>query len=80
MENVSTVGVLMAPSISMDKDESGKVTDTTGYRRLIRSLLYLTASRPDIVFVVGVCARYQLAPKDAHLLVAKRIIKYLKGT
>ncbi|MCI29986.1 gag-pol polyprotein, partial [Trifolium medium] len=47
---------------------------------MIGSLLYLTASRPDIAFAVGVCARYQAAPKMSHLTQVKRIIKYVSGT
>ncbi|XP_075109779.1 secreted RxLR effector protein 161-like [Nicotiana tabacum] len=47
---------------------------------MIGSLLYLTASRPDIVFSVGLCARFQANPKESHLVVVKRILRYLKGT
>jgi len=47
---------------------------------MIESLLYLTASRPDIVFSVGLCARFQTAPKESHLIAAKRIFRYLVGT
>ncbi|CAM8877595.1 unnamed protein product [Rhodiola kirilowii] len=47
---------------------------------MIGSLLYLTASRPDIAYPVGVCARYQADPKESHLLQVKRIIKYVCGT
>ena len=51
----------------------------TLYRSIIRSLLYLTASRPDIAFSVGVCARYQAAPKESHMTAVKRIIRYING-
>ncbi|XP_033510688.1 secreted RxLR effector protein 161-like [Nicotiana tomentosiformis] len=44
------------------------------------SLLYLTSSRPDIVFSVGLCARFQVNPKESHLKAVKRILIYLKGT
>jgi hypothetical protein len=47
---------------------------------MIGSLLYLTASRPDISFSVGVCARIQANPKESHLTTVKRIIKYVKDT
>ncbi|XP_075096243.1 secreted RxLR effector protein 161-like [Nicotiana tabacum] len=50
------------------------------YRDIIGSLLYLTASRPDIVFSVGHCVRFQSNPKESHLKAAKRILRYLKGT
>jgi len=64
----------------MDDDAVGKNVDQTKYRGLIGSLLYLTASGPDIMFVVCLCARYQANPKESHFKAAKRIMKYLKGT
>jgi len=63
-----------------DADEQGITVDQTKFRGLIGLLLYLTASRPDITFVVCMCARFQANPKESHLNVAKRILKYLKGT
>ncbi|KAK2378305.1 putative mitochondrial protein [Trifolium repens] len=62
------------------KDESGISVDQSQYRSMIGSLLYLTASRPDITFAVGVCARYQADPKVSHLAQVKRILKYVNGT
>jgi len=50
------------------------------YRGMIGSLLYLTASTPDIVFSVGLCARFQTNPKESYLQAVKRILRYLKGT
>ncbi|XP_070032461.1 secreted RxLR effector protein 161-like [Nicotiana tomentosiformis] len=50
------------------------------YRGMIGSLLYLTTSRPGIIFSVGICARFQANPKEIHLKVVKRILRYLKGT
>ncbi|XP_070011245.1 secreted RxLR effector protein 161-like [Nicotiana sylvestris] len=47
---------------------------------MIGSLLYLTASRSDIVFSVGLCARFQANPKESHLTPVKRILRYFKGT
>jgi len=64
----------------MDANEVGQPVDSTKYRRLIGSLLYLTVSRPNIQFDVCLCARFQGNPKESHLKVAKRILKYLKGT
>ncbi|GKC57656.1 hypothetical protein Tco_1085254 [Tanacetum coccineum] len=49
------------------------------YRSMIRSLMYLTSSRPDIMFAVCACARFQVTPKASHLHVVKRIFRYLKG-
>ena len=58
----------------------GKNVDSSLYRSMIGSLLYLTASRPDISCSVRVCARYQANPKESYIIVLKRIIKYVKGT
>ncbi|GKD22021.1 uncharacterized mitochondrial protein-like protein [Tanacetum coccineum] len=64
------------------KDEDGEEVDVHMYhiyRSMIGSLMYLTSSRPDIMFVVCICARYQVNPKVSHLHVVKRIFRYLKG-
>nr|XP_033508235.1 secreted RxLR effector protein 161-like [Nicotiana tomentosiformis] len=60
--------------------ELSSPVNQTLYRGIIGSLLYLTASRPDIVFSVGLCARFQSNPKESHLKAAKKILRYLKGT
>ncbi|KAJ9541915.1 hypothetical protein OSB04_028421 [Centaurea solstitialis] len=70
----------MAPPVSLDKDSKGKPVDVTLYRGMIGSLLYLTASRPDIMYSTCLCARYQAEPKESHLTAVKRIFRYLKGT
>jgi len=64
----------------LDLNEGGKSVDQTLYRSLIGSLLYLIASRPDIMFSVCMCARFQANPKESHLSVVKRILRYLKYT
>ena len=64
----------------MDADEVAQLVYSTNDRGLIGSLLYLTASRPDIQFGVCLCARFQANPKESHFKAAKRILKYLKGT
>nr|GEX02254.1 hypothetical protein [Tanacetum cinerariifolium] len=61
------------------KDEIGKDVDLHLYRSMIGSLMYLTASRPDIMFAVCACARHQVTPKECHLYAVKRIFRYLKG-
>nr|GEW54043.1 hypothetical protein [Tanacetum cinerariifolium] len=61
------------------KDGTGKDVDLHLYRSMIGSLMYLTASRPDIMFVVCACARHQVTPKECHLHAVKRIFRYLKG-
>nr|GEY00034.1 hypothetical protein [Tanacetum cinerariifolium] len=61
------------------KDKTGKDVDLHLYRFIIGSLMYLTASRPDIMFAVCACARHQVTPKECHLHTVKRIFRYLKG-
>ncbi|XP_017416525.1 secreted RxLR effector protein 161-like [Vigna angularis] len=70
----------IATNCYLDHDEAGKNVDQKMYRGMIMSLLYLTASRPDIMHSVCLCARFQSSPKESHLTVVKRILKYLKGT
>ncbi|XP_070005331.1 secreted RxLR effector protein 161-like [Nicotiana sylvestris] len=61
-------------------DETGSPMNQTMYSGIIGSLLYLTTSRPNIIFGMGLCARFQSNPKESHLKAAKRILRYLKGT
>nr|GEV34972.1 hypothetical protein [Tanacetum cinerariifolium] len=61
------------------KDGPGKDVKLHFYRSMIGSLMYLTTSRPDIMFVVCACARHQVTPKECHLYTVKRIFRYLKG-
>ena len=70
----------MSTACYLDKDEIGQSIDIKKYRGMIRSLLYLSASRPDIMFSVCMCARYQANPKESHLSAIKRIMRYLLGT
>nr|GEV63369.1 retrovirus-related Pol polyprotein from transposon TNT 1-94 [Tanacetum cinerariifolium] len=61
------------------KDPDGEDVDVHTYRSMIGSLMYLTSSRPNIMFVVCACARFQVTPKASHLHAVKRIFRYLKG-
>jgi len=80
MEDCKDVVTLITTNCLMDADEVGQQVDSTKYRGLIGSLLYLTTSRLDIKFGVCLCARFQSNPKESHFKAAKRILKYLKGT
>ncbi|GJR06136.1 retrovirus-related pol polyprotein from transposon TNT 1-94 [Tanacetum coccineum] len=70
----------MVPPNNLGPDLTGKSVNETSYRGMIGSLMYLTATRPDIQFSTVLCARYQSNPKESHLIVVKRILRYLKGT
>ncbi|KAJ9546528.1 hypothetical protein OSB04_019071 [Centaurea solstitialis] len=70
----------MAPPLSLDKDSKGKPVDVTHYRGMIGSLLYLTASRPDIMYSTCLCARYRAEPEESHLTAVKWIFRYPKRT
>ena len=70
----------MSSLAKLSLDAANVDVDPTLYRSMISSLLYLIASRPDIAFSVGVCAWFQATPKESHLTVVKRIIRYINGT
>ncbi|GJY64365.1 retrovirus-related pol polyprotein from transposon TNT 1-94 [Tanacetum coccineum] len=70
----------MVEKKKLDKDLQGKPVDATLYRGMIGSLMYLTSSRPDLIYAVCLCARYQAKPIEKHLHALKRIFRYLKGT
>ena len=80
MEDSAPAKTPMPTAVKLDQDKSGKNVDITAYRGMIGSLLYLTASRPDIMFATCLCARFQSDPKESHLIAVKRIFRYLKGT
>nr|KYP33754.1 Retrovirus-related Pol polyprotein from transposon TNT 1-94 [Cajanus cajan] len=80
MENAKSMATPMSTTCYLDKDEVGKSIDVKKYRGMIGSLLYLSASRPDIMFSVCFCARYQSNPKESHLSAVKRIMRYLLRT
>ncbi|GJW05828.1 hypothetical protein Tco_1568251 [Tanacetum coccineum] len=76
---VNTTSPPMEPNKALVKDEEADYIDVHLYRSMIGSLMYLTTSRPDIMFNVCACARFQVTPKVSHLHAVKRIFRYLKG-
>ncbi|GJY03068.1 putative ribonuclease H-like domain-containing protein [Tanacetum coccineum] len=76
---VKTASTQMETQKPLLKDEDGEEVDVHMYRSMIGSLMYLTSSRPDIMFAVCACARYRVNPKVSHLHAMKRIFRYLKG-
>nr|GEV70412.1 hypothetical protein [Tanacetum cinerariifolium] len=77
--SVKTASTPIETNKALLKDKKVKDMDVHLYRSMIGSLMYLTASRPDIMFAVYACARFQVTPKVSHLHVMKRIFRYLKG-
>ncbi|GKC75886.1 putative ribonuclease H-like domain-containing protein [Tanacetum coccineum] len=77
--DVKTASTPMETHKPLLKDTDGEDVDEHLYRSMIGSLMYLTSSRPDIMFAVCACARFQVNPKISHLHAVKRIFRYLKG-
>nr|GEW48480.1 retrovirus-related Pol polyprotein from transposon TNT 1-94 [Tanacetum cinerariifolium] len=80
LEDSKPMKTSMSFDTKLTKDEECESVDSNKYRGMIGSFLYLTASRPDIMFSVCLCARFQEAPKTSHLEAVKRIFRYIKGT
>nr|GEU73350.1 copia protein [Tanacetum cinerariifolium] len=78
--HVDSVDTPMVEKSKLDEDLQGKPVDTKLYCGMIGSLMYLTSSRPDLIYAVCLCARYQAKPIEKHLNAVKRIFLYLKGT
>ncbi|GJX07242.1 putative ribonuclease H-like domain-containing protein [Tanacetum coccineum] len=77
--SIRTVSSPMETNKALTKDENGEDVDVHLYRSMIGSLMYLTSSRPDIIFSVCACSRFQVQQKVSHLNAVKRIFRYLKG-
>ncbi|XP_070009592.1 secreted RxLR effector protein 161-like [Nicotiana sylvestris] len=80
MDGSKKIDTPTATDTKLDIDEPSSSVDQKLYRGMIGSLLYLTTSRPNIVFSVGLCARFQANTKESYLTAVKRILRYLKGT
>src|ERR1044071_4237691 len=80
MDSCKPMKTPISPATHLGPDSSGNKVEETLYRGMIGSLMYLMASRPDIVFSVCLCARFQSDPRESHLVAVKRIFRYLKGT
>jgi hypothetical protein len=78
MEDSKPVGTPMVTVCKLRKDDDSPDVDQSSYRSMIGNLLYITTSHLDIMYVVGMVARYQSAPKQSHFLAVKRIFTYLK--
>ena len=75
LESASSVRIPMSSNVKLTVDLLGKSVDSSLYRSMIGSLLYLITSRPDISYNVGVCVRYQAIPKESHMTALKKNYK-----
>jgi hypothetical protein len=80
MAELKPVSTPMSSTASLGPDEDGDAVDQREYRSMINSLLYLTVTRPDIQFVVGLCTRFQSSPRSSHRMAVQRVLRYLKHT
>jgi hypothetical protein len=80
MKDAKPVNTPMRTDGHLDLNKQGKSVDQKAYRSMIGSLLYICASRPDIMLSVCMCARFQSDPKECHLVAVKRILRYLVST
>ena len=80
MKNCNSVATPTEYGLKLLKNPGGKKIDSTFYKQIVGSLMYLTATRPDIMHAVSLISRYTESPTEFHLLAAKRILRYLKGT
>ncbi|XP_050889290.1 secreted RxLR effector protein 161-like [Lathyrus oleraceus] len=70
----------IVPGVKISSDADGVLGDETYYKQIVGSLMYLTSTRPDLMFATSLISRYMSKPTKLHLQIAKRILRYLKGT
>lgn len=80
MENCNPLHNPIVPGTKLTKDVTCEKVDSTFYKQIVGSLMYLTATRPDTMFVVSLISRFMESPTKMHLAAAKRVLRYLKGT
>jgi hypothetical protein len=80
MTELKSVSTPMSPTTSLGPDKDGEAVDHREYMSMIGSLLYLTTTRPDIQFTVGLCVRFQSSPRSSHRTIVQWVFRYLKHT
>nr|GEZ11451.1 retrovirus-related Pol polyprotein from transposon TNT 1-94 [Tanacetum cinerariifolium] len=80
MESSDSVDTPMVDKTKLGEDLQGTLVDSTRYHDMISFLMYLTSSRPDLVYAVCMCSRYKARPTEKHLHAVKQVFRYLKGT
>ena len=79
MEHSNSVSTPCLTGLKLSKEGEGKLVDPTMFRSLIENLIYLTATRPDIMFAISLVSRFMEKPFSNHWEAAKRILRYVKG-
>lgn len=80
MTNCNSASTPTESGLKLTKDLRGKKIDNTFFKQIVGCLMYLTATRPDIMYVVSLISRYMEHPTELHLPAANRILRYLQGT
>ena len=80
MEECNPISTTVDYGAKLSKNDEGKIIDSTLYRSLVGCLRYLTCTRPDILYGVGLVSRFMEEPKSTHWKAAKRILRYIQGT
>ena len=77
MSNCKVDPTPVKTSLKLSKDDEGSTIDSMMYKRLVGSLMYLTTTRPDIMYGVSLISRFMESPKDSHCQLGKRILRYV---
>uniref|UniRef100_A0A6N2KS35 Reverse transcriptase Ty1/copia-type domain-containing protein n=1 Tax=Salix viminalis TaxID=40686 RepID=A0A6N2KS35_SALVM len=80
MNNSNATKTPMVSGVKLTKDEAGTRVDATQYKQMIGSLMYLTVSRSNLMYVMSLVSRYMETPTEVHMMAVKRILRYIKGT
>ena len=80
MSNCKTTPTLVIKGLKLSKDDEGSIVDPTLFKRIVGNLMYLTATRSDIMYGVSLISRFMESPKVSHWQVGKRILRYVSGT
>jgi hypothetical protein len=80
MKDCNPVSTLTEFGLKLNKNHEGKKVDNTFYKQIVGNLMYLTATRPNIMYYMSLISRYMKNPTEMHLLAAKRILRYLQET
>lgn len=80
LQNANHVKNPIVPGVKLTEDGDENRVDSTVYKQLVGSLMYITTTRPDLMFVVCLLSRYMSDPREEHMQAAKRVMRYIKGT